>query len=137
MTTEGNTRTVFRLALTIDRGGVDIVQAMLQSIVNLFVDHFLIELVRIIHLCRQAHHAITQDRHFFLGLGVLAVGHLTYGRFHLILIFLCGLFSGLVGILTTSHHSSRTHSPCSKHLQKRTARYIFLFHNAYIFLCTS
>ena len=56
--TEGDTRTTLRLTLAIDRGGVEVVQAMLDGIVDLFIDHVLIELIAIVHLCRQAHHAI-------------------------------------------------------------------------------
>ena len=59
MTTESNTRTAFRLTLTINRRSVEIVHTMLNGVVNLLVDHFLIKLITVVHLRRQAHHAIT------------------------------------------------------------------------------
>ena len=99
MTLQGNTCAALRLSLTIDGGGIEIIKTVLNGVVHLFVDHLLIELAVVVNFCRQAHHAITQDRYFLFGLGVLAVGHFAYGRLYLVFIFLCGLFACFVATL--------------------------------------
>ena len=120
MTLQGDTCAAFRLSLTVNGGGIEIVQTVLDGVIHLFVDHILIELVVVVYLRRQAHHAIAQEGYFLFGLGVLAVGHLTYRRLHLILIFLCGLLAGLVTALAACQRRSSSHTTGSKHLQKRT-----------------
>ena len=59
MTLQGYTRAALRLSLTINGGGVEIIETMLDGVVHLFVDHLLIELAVVVNFCRQAHHAIT------------------------------------------------------------------------------
>ena len=129
MAAEGDARTTLRLTLTIHGRRIEIVHAMFDGIVNLLVDHILIELIAIVHLRRQPHHAITQNRHFLLCLGVLAIGHLAYGRLHLVLIFLCCLTPGFIATLATCQRSSCCYCSCSNIFQERSARYILLFHN--------
>ena len=58
MATEGDTSTMLRLALTIDRRGVEVVHAVFNGVVNLLVDHILIKLIAVINFRRQTHHAI-------------------------------------------------------------------------------
>ena len=113
-----DTRAAFRLSLTVDGTGVDIVQSVLQGVVNLTVNHLLVELLVIIGLRRQTHHAVAQQRHLLLGLRVHAVGHLTHRRLHLVFVFLGGLATGLVGLLATCQRGSRCHRPCAKQLQE-------------------
>ena len=61
MPAKGDACTLLRLTLTIDWRRIEIVHAMLDGIVYLTVDHLLIELAVVVHLCRKAHHAITQE----------------------------------------------------------------------------
>ena len=123
---QGDTCAALRLTLTIDGRGVEIVQAMLNGIVYLFVDHVLVKLIVIVGLCRQTHHAIPQNRHFLLGFWVLAVGHLTYGRFHLVLVFLSSLITGLVAALAACQCGGCGYASCSKNLQEVAPRYILI-----------
>ena len=58
MAAQGDARAAFRLSLTIDGAGVEVVHAVFDGIVHLTIDHLLVKLVFIVHLRRQAHHAI-------------------------------------------------------------------------------
>ena len=58
---EGNACAAFRLSHAVDGTGVEVVHAMFDGVVYLPVDHILVELLVIIRLCRQAHHAVAQQ----------------------------------------------------------------------------
>ena len=147
MAAQGNASATLRLSLTIDRRSIEIVQPMFDSIIHLFVDHLLIKLIAIIHLRRQAHHAISQQRHFLLSLGIHTICHLALWRLYLILVFLSGFVLRLVGFLTPHQRNGSTYTPRSQHLQEPTSRYILIFlcnhkaqsskFNVQSFLCTS
>ena len=59
---------------------------MLNGVVNLLVDHFLVNLGIVVTAERfavgggQTHHAVAQDGNFLVGLGILAIGHLAHRR---------------------------------------------------------
>ena len=59
---------------------------MLDGVIDLLVDHLLVDLGVIVATeglavgCGQTHHAVTQDGDFLMGLGVLAIGHLAHWR---------------------------------------------------------
>ena len=111
---QGDTRTGFRLALTIDGARVEVVHAMFNGIVYLTVNHLLIEVVLVLSLRRQTHHAVAQDRYLVLVIGIRTVGHLTHRRFHLLLIFFNGFRRRLR--LATCHHGSSSHSTATQQL---------------------
>ena len=58
VTAQGDARATLRLSLTVDGAGIEVVHAVLDSIVNLTVDHLLVELIIVVHLRRQAHHTV-------------------------------------------------------------------------------
>ena len=100
---QGDTRALLRLSLTIDGRRVEVVDAMFDGIVHLTVNHVLVEVILVLCLRRQAHHAVSQQRHLVLIIGIRAIGHLAYRWLHLLLIFIDGFRSRLR--LTACHDS--------------------------------
>ena len=84
---QGNARGMLTQALAISGRCIEVVHAMLDGIVNLLVDHLLVNLSIIVTAegfaigGRQAHHAVTQDGNLLVRLGILAIGHLAHRRF--------------------------------------------------------
>ena len=111
MALQGYARAALRLALTVDGTRVEVVQPVLQGVVHLAVDHVLVELVAVVHLRRQSHHAVAEQRHLVARLGVRAVGHLAHGGLHLVLILIANLLGLLV--LAACQHSSRSYGTCA------------------------
>ena len=106
---------------------------MFQRVVNLTVHHFLVYgrnlasfLLGVASHHRQAHHAVTQDRHLLAGFGVGAVGHLALGR------FLGG--SGFIVVALAGGEQCRCgHGSASEQFQKTSSVYVFT-HNGNCFL---
>ena len=94
---------------------------MLDGVINLLIDHLLVDLGVIVTAKGlavgggQAHHAISQDRHLLVRLGVLAVGHFAHRR----------LLGGALLVITGgATHDCRSRSRCgtqSQRLEKRAA----------------
>ncbi len=119
MAAQGNARAGFRLALTIDGAGVEVIHAVLDGIVHLFVNHLLVEVCLILSLRRQTHHAIAKDGHLVASLRIGAIGHLAHRRFYLFLVFLNSL--ALCLRLAARHHSSSGHSPTTHDFEEIAA----------------
>ena len=83
---QGDARGTLAQTAAISGRCVKIVHAMLNGIVNLLIDHFLVNLSVIVAAegftvgTRQAHHAVAQNRDFLFGLRVHTVGHLSNRR---------------------------------------------------------
>ena len=120
MTVQGGTCGCFRLTLTIDRTGVEIVHAVLQRIIDQTVDLLLVDLAFFIFFCvtniGQTHHTVTQQRHLFVAVGIGAVGHLALRRLHLMFIIIC--CSLFLRVLTAGQRDSCSCCTCAEYLQK-------------------
>ena len=101
---QGDARGMLAQALAIGWRRVKVVHAVLNGIVHLLVDHFLVDLSIVVTAegltvgGRQAHHAVAQDRDFLLGLGILAIGHLAHRRL---------LVGGARAVPSRASHDSR------------------------------
>ena len=98
-------------------GGVEIVHTVLDGIVHLLVDHLLVVFFLAGYL-GQTHHAVAQERHFLLGLGVHTVGHLAHRGLHLLLVF--GL-SRRLGLLAAAHCGGGGHRADAEELEEVAA----------------
>ncbi len=85
---QGDAGGVLAASLAVSRGGVEVVDAVLDGLVNQLVDHLLVDrrgrfaagspFRGLVFDDGQAHHAVAQQRHLVAGLGVGAVGHLPF-----------------------------------------------------------
>ena len=82
MACQGDARGAFRHALAVHRCGVEVIDAMFEGVVDLLVDHLLVDGgVGVVAegaaaLYGETHHAVAKERHLVVRVGVGAVGHL-------------------------------------------------------------
>ena len=129
VTLEGDTGRLFRPALHVDGGGVEVVHAVGDGIVDQFVDRLLVygaagAVGR--GNAGQPHHAVAEQRYPVVRLGVGAVGHLVGGDFGR------GRVGCLLPVFTAGQYGGRSQSRAAYHFQKVSAIYIFV---RFVFHC--